>query len=34
MPGYIQKEKEGDFTGYIEQGTNDTVMGRKAYLAR
>ncbi|MDD7201397.1 MAG: AAA family ATPase, partial [Spirochaetales bacterium] len=34
MLGYTQKELEGNFAGYIEQGIKDTGMGREAYLAK
>ena len=34
MLGYTQKELEGNFAGYIEQGVKGTGMGREAYLAK
>ncbi|MDD7200836.1 MAG: AAA family ATPase, partial [Sphaerochaetaceae bacterium] len=34
MLGYTQKELEGNFAGYIEQGIKDTGMGREAYLGK
>ncbi|MDD7201557.1 MAG: AAA family ATPase, partial [Spirochaetales bacterium] len=34
MLGYTQKELEGNFAGYIEQGIQDTGMGREAYLGK
>ena len=34
MLGYTQKELEENFAGYIDQGIQDTGMGREAYLAK